>query len=279
MKIQVVSDLHFEFGVIPEKYDRMVNTPADVLVLAGDISTHDKICHDLVKIQKDANKPVVFVPGNHEHYHSRRSAMDREFRALNHKDLHVLIEGKTIIDGVMFLGSTGWWDGSGGNIGLTVKNAMNDFSLIFDIKENLDGIKWGREARLFFEQNLARLKRTKFDGKVVCVSHNFPHARSIARQYQGSVLNGCFCNRWEHVIREFQPDLWIHGHTHTGFDYKEGDTRIVCNPQGYLERYAMPREDIIKEAHRRGIDLLEADMRIFMTTENKHFDPSYIVEI
>ena len=31
--------------------------------------------------------------------------------------------------------------------------------------------------------------------------------------------------------------LWIHGHTHTAFDYWVQGTRIVCNPRGYAHEY------------------------------------------
>ena len=31
--------------------------------------------------------------------------------------------------------------------------------------------------------------------------------------------------------------LWIHGPTHTSFDYQVGPTRVVCNARGY------PREE------------------------------------
>jgi len=29
------------------------------------------------------------------------------------------------------------------------------------------------------------------------------------------------------------PVLWIHGHTHTSFDYRVGNCRVLCNPRGY----------------------------------------------
>ena len=29
------------------------------------------------------------------------------------------------------------------------------------------------------------------------------------------------------------PVLWIHGYTHTTFDYRVGNCRVVCNPRGY----------------------------------------------
>ena len=28
--------------------------------------------------------------------------------------------------------------------------------------------------------------------------------------------------------------LWVHGHTHTSFDYVLLGTRVVCNPRGYI---------------------------------------------
>ena len=233
MKIQVVSDLHVEFGIVPDKMDKLYKTDADLTVLAGDFSTFKSVCSDLGIFVKNIKRPVIFVPGNHEYYHGSRFSLDKSLKSLNIPNLHVLIEDTVEIDGVTFVGSTGWWDGSGGNIGLTVKGAINDFQCIYDIKDNLDGIKWGRESKTFFNTALYKLRDKRYTGKVVCVSHHYPHPKSIAKPFRGSLLNACFGNRWEHLIEDYQPDVWIHGHTHHGFNYKVGKTRIVCNPQGY----------------------------------------------
>ena len=48
--------------------------------------------------------------------------------------------------------------------------------------------------------------------------------------------------------------LWIHGHTHTSFDYRVGGCRVICNPRGYMAR------------GRTG-------------PENPHFDPQRVVQI
>ena len=37
----------------------------------------------------------------------------------------------------------------------------------------------------------------------------------------------------DNFIRQYQIDLWIHGHIHDAADYRLYDTRIVCNPRGY----------------------------------------------
>ena len=39
--------------------------------------------------------------------------------------------------------------------------------------------------------------------------------------------------------------LWIHGHTHTVFDYVVSGTRIVCNPRGYPKEPTGFRPDFV----------------------------------
>ena len=36
------------------------------------------------------------------------------------------------------------------------------------------------------------------------------------------------------MIEIKQPSLWLHGHTHESFDYNIKNTRVVCNPRGYI---------------------------------------------
>jgi len=278
-----------------KNYDKMLQTDADVLVLAGDIASHNTIIPLLKEIQHESGKTVVFVPGNHEYYHTSRKELDKKFKSACSTNLQILIERDIIIGGVVFIGSTGWWDGSGGDNGVNVavRHGLNDFRCITDLRENNDGIVWGQKARTFIESKLKFYKHNFPDMKRVVVTHHYPHRRSIARQFAGSQLNVCFYNSWEHIILEHRPELWIHGHTHCGFDYKvkENDghphipiadervTRVVCNPQGYPEKFALPKEAI--RSHYEGADLVatEPDYNIYQTTENMQFNPSYVVEI
>jgi hypothetical protein len=36
------------------------------------------------------------------------------------------------------------------------------------------------------------------------------------------------------ILDNPQIKLWTHGHTHETFDYVIGETRIFCNPRGYI---------------------------------------------
>lgn len=35
------------------------------------------------------------------------------------------------------------------------------------------------------------------------------------------------------IVENAGAALWVHGHTHSSFDYMAGETRVVCNPFGY----------------------------------------------
>jgi len=41
--------------------------------------------------------------------------------------------------------------------------------------------------------------------------------------------------------------LWVHGHTHTAFDYFAEGTRVICNPRGYGDqRTRVPENPLFK---------------------------------
>jgi predicted phosphodiesterase len=50
------------------------------------------------------------------------------------------------------------------------------------------------------------------------------------------LMNGAYHSSLEELIEQ-RPciKLWTHGHTHEPFDYMVHDTRIVCNPRGYVQ--------------------------------------------
>jgi predicted phosphodiesterase len=45
-------------------------------------------------------------------------------------------------------------------------------------------------------------------------------------------MNGGYASDLEHMMNP-NIKLWLHGHTHTPFDYEVNGTRVVCNPRGY----------------------------------------------
>jgi hypothetical protein len=150
------------------------------------------------------------------------------------------------IEDWLFIGATLWTDFNKGDP-LTVHSAetmMNDYR---GIKNTNDTRSWKflpkhaledhRLAKGYIKSVLEnRRAQGVTDHNVVVVGHHAPTFQSIAEQYRGDALmNGCFASELSQIMLDNEEiSLWIHGHTHNDFDYTVGNTRVVCNPRGYI---------------------------------------------
>lgn len=73
--------------------------------------------------------------------------------------------------------------------------------------------------------------------KYVVVTHHAPTPLSIHEMFKhDSLMNGAFCSDLsEFIMDRPQIKLWTHGHMHNVSDYMMGETRVVCNPRGYVK--------------------------------------------
>lgn len=237
MRLHIVSDLHLEFGsfALPE-------TDSDVLVLAGDIALHTHGIEWAASVARD--RPVIYVAGNHEFYSSHLSGLAAQMRKrADELGVHLLDNDEVIIGSVRFLGTTLWTDFQLYGAGAAAIQAMNaadrymtDFKLI----------RYGGK-RLFTARDSARIHHAsvqwlrqrlavQHDGPTVVVTHHCPHPRSTPERFVGDNLTPAFCSDLSSLIEEFQPNLWVHGHTHDSYNYVVGKTQVVCNPRGYVGR-------------------------------------------
>jgi Icc-related predicted phosphoesterase len=226
MKIKVWSDLHLEFGFDPSfLFEGWID--CDVLVLAGDISNSRGAVKSIeyIKSRIPEHVEIVYVLGNHEFYFGSFNKTAEDIKWDLHKKfsekVHVLHRDVVFIDGVSFGGCVGWCDLSYGE--KFYPERISDFRLI-------DGFNWnecvsvGKEDRKFLETN-------KSD---VVVTHNGCSGQSISPIYADNLLNSFFVNDYSDIIEKNKPKLWIHGHTHSNFEYKLFNTKVVCNPLGYV---------------------------------------------
>jgi predicted phosphodiesterase len=227
MRVQVLSDLHFEFDRDGgEAFARGVPVAGDVLVLAGDVVPL-RVADEVRQIFGwfcERFRHVVFVPGNHEYYRTRPAEADALLAgcAQAFSNLHVLNPGIAVLDGIRFVGATLWFAESLDEE--RYRSALNDFRLI-------DGfVPWVHRTHA---AHLAFLEASVCPGDVV-VTHHLPHPGSVAPQFIGSALNRFFLAADAvPCLERSGAQLWIHGHTHIACDYRVGQTRVVCNPRGY----------------------------------------------
>jgi predicted phosphodiesterase len=228
MRLRILSDLHLEaadFEVPPAE--------ADLVVLAGDIDNGgDGIAWG--QIAFDA--PVLYVPGNHEYYDREFDDARLEMQSAALGSAVTLLErSELVVGGVRFLGCTLWTDfGLDGDAGYD--RAMRHRKWLIDYT----AIRWG--DRLLAPEDTIGLHRadaawlaarleTPFDGPTVVITHHAPHRGSIAAPFAAHPLNPGFVSDLDVLMG--RAGLWIHGHTHTAFDYDVRGTRVVCNPRGY----------------------------------------------
>lgn len=245
MKVALCSDIHLEFGDLP-----IENTHgADVLILAGDICVAAGFSRDGQKEQyhaffqqcSDEFQDVVYIMGNHEHYNGDicTSYQILKTELDKYSNIHFLEKEFKIIKGVMFIGATLWSDFNRQNpISMrTAEGAMNDYRII---KNSLKGRKLIALDTLFeHQQTLEKIEQfynAYEDLPVVMVGHHAPSHNSVKPQYERDIhINGAYRSDLESFIAD-RPriKLWVHGHTHSEFDYMVGETRVVANPRGYV---------------------------------------------
>jgi len=227
MRIQPVSDLHLEFDEDHgERFALSLPVLGDVLVLGGDIVPlrgRDQV-RKVLGWFCSRFPEIVYVPGNHEYYRTSPAwgAATLAACARGLSNLHVLDPGVAEIGGIRFVAATLWFPLTPDEE--TYRGVVADFALIRDF------VPWVHQTHA---AQLAFLEQTIRPGDVV-ITHHVPHPRSIAPQYAGDPLNRFFvAEDAAPLLERSGARLWIHGHTHVSFDYRVGDTRVICNARGY----------------------------------------------
>lgn len=261
MKIALVSDVHLEFGDLD--FDN--NSGADVLILGGDICIAADIVqrdpnnimgeeyrsnrfHDFFQRCCDRFPQVIFIVGNHEHYHGDFSKTVPHFKdVLGYlKNLHILEKETVVLDDVTFIGGTLWTDMNQRDVRTLheISRMMNDFRCVEHSAKLADQRGWGGRFTTTDAANehdaMVEFIRTTVAanpaGRYVVVGHHSPSRLSTHPRYQDQfIMNGGYSSQLDDFILDHpQIRLWTHGHTHEDFDYRIGSCRVLCNPRGYV---------------------------------------------
>ncbi len=228
MKIQLISDIHLEFG----DFD-LPDTEADLIVAAGDIGLG---CQGIDWLNRQ-DKPVIYIAGNHEFYGLDYHETLSNIRAKSEKTNVTFLENETVvIDGVRFLGCSLWTDlgGSENDHFNRLVKSVNDFRKI-----SFGDRDFNHEDFMELHQNsrdwLASTLAEPFEGKTVVVTHHAPTYWSWQERFDDPMLHA-YCNDLKALLHKHDVAYWFHGHTHYVQDYLCADTRVICNPRGYKKK-------------------------------------------
>lgn len=212
---------------------------------------------------------VVYVMGNHEHYHGDFAYTYGILKkATAHLTNFYLLEKETlVVDDVTFIGATVWTDMNDSDTTTlhAMPRMMNDFHGVdnslrmisrqvplyddgeYNVDRKITGYKTKESPAKFSPEDavddhnkaldyINHVTAEKPDEKFVVISHHCPSEQSVHDKYRAdTVMNGGFrSNLDDFICYRPQIKLWCHGHTHEEFDYVLGETRVVCNPRGYI---------------------------------------------
>lgn len=248
MFIRPASDIHNEFSVF-----NLPVTAVDekaVLVLAGDIALADALNSTLVPFLDsvtDRFRDVLYIPGNHEYYRSSLLRADEKLADVckRYQNVHYMQEKSMLLDGVRFIGATLWTDFDRGNpmVCLAAQNEMNDFVHIRTGNRTtpyarkmrpIDVMGINSHNRFFIKEELE--KANAANEKAVVFTHHSPSIMSQSSVYKPGPIDYAYHNTGlEDMMLDYNPVLWIHGHSHHPVDYMIGNTRILSNPRGYCK--------------------------------------------
>lgn len=293
MKIAICSDLHLEFGDVVIENDQ----DAEVLVLSGDILVErdldmrdrrqtelgfarkrSEAFHDFFDRMCEKFPNVIYILGNHEHYHGDFKNTHSELvrKLAHHKNLHVLERQVVTIGDVTFIGGTLWTDMNKEDP-LTLhhmSSMMNDFRCVNNSNREVSFRVWvpldkpvGMTDEEWLAKPVEQRTRPEFHSRtarfspadaveehrkmlgyinsvvegnhdrkfVVCGHHTPSHQSTHPRYKDDTIMNGGYhSDLSEFIMDRPQIKLWTHGHTHEPYDYTLGETRVVCNPRGYI---------------------------------------------
>lgn len=236
IQLNILSDLHLSRGGMP-----IPDTDADIVILAGDVARPQ----EAIAWAKGFKQPVLYVPGNHEFYGNSIGATVQQLRTLTlGTNIHILDNDVISLHGIRFLGSTLWGDFNLYGTGTERTTAiMQAKKLIYDFSRiqsdlNPETPFSPLEFETLFARNrlwLAQQLDQAVDSPTVVITHHAPSRGSIHPRFEGSPINACFVSDSDYLLDDNKVALWIHGHTHDGFDYEVNGTRVVCNPRGYMK--------------------------------------------
>ncbi len=237
MRIYYFSDLHldyafgyFENGLkkfITRQLRNIKSEDDSILLIAGDVfEYHRRDDFDwFFRWCEETFSKTLIILGNHGYYNvAEPDKYLNSFEYKKYKNVIFCNNKKYTINDVDIICSN-LWSHVRPNNSLYVSRSLGDYKVIKDYtieKNNTQHII----DKTFIKDNINK------DRTTVVMSHHLPCSRSIEPKFKTSPVTDAFYSDSTELFDDV--DIWIHGHTHSSCDYELYDTKVLCNPQGYV---------------------------------------------
>lgn len=239
IQIAYYSDLHLEYSSISLK-----STHSDVIVVAGDLWAGEPEKGIFWMQEQFPEKPVLFVPGNHDfEFVPRIEAIQRFKKVAQGTNVHVLCEEVWNYQGIRFLGTPFYsaFDLHGDTLKQVEKTMQacqaylpvgdyweKEYGDVFDMHQCRH---LALESRAWLTQELAKAQLEQQE--TVVITHWAPSPQCLHPRFLEKPNNAYWANPCDDMVKQTQ--LWIHGHTHDTHQHHLGNNpyrgHICCNPR------------------------------------------------
>lgn len=225
MLIDILSDTHGDSRVsTPEDLHGVYyhkSEEVDLCLFAGDSGNGRWWYDGTIDWLKSMYTDVVGVPGNHDYWSTNRSGLS-QIEPLSEVSTHQ-------VNGLSIATATLWTNFRDDPFAeMHCREQLRDFEKIPTTPDLMK--QWHQTSRAFLKYSEADIWLVHFPPFLKSLHEKYVHPRYDS-------VNKYFVNdmeRWFIEEVEHKPKLIVHGHTHTPFDYMVDETRVVCNPIGYV---------------------------------------------
>lgn len=230
LELQYVSDVHLESKSrnTPDWWKTEITPDAPHLVLAGDIAParHPELPKFLSWCSSKWRN-VVYIPGNHEYWHSSVSIKETEKYLKSLCDQHrVIYAQKRVIqlesDAPLLICCTLW-----SKLPKDCKNIKSsDFNMI-------KGLNCQTRSNIYYDHVNFLKNNINAINRPIVVTHHAPISQGTQRtEHIGNRSQAVYVNNLDHLVN--RTGAWIFGHTHHVCDiYRRNGVIITSNPIGH----------------------------------------------
>ena len=226
MKYLIASDLHFEFQKnCGASLLKMLPKDVDGIIVAGDVSTGKGNTLDVsLDMLCGEYEAVIYTLGNHDLYDSSPQKVFDQMVNIDdmHKNLYWMNRSILELGGIRFVGCSMWFP--------HVLDWYKKSKYISDFRCIEGYTPW------VFEENKRDMKFLKENATSdsIVITHHMPSNKCIAPEFKDSTSN-CFfvCPGGQEIIDNNKPRAWVYGHTHSMWQYMDGNSLVCACPFGY----------------------------------------------
>ena len=258
MRFTLMSDIHIDHRAWDWDIMKDVD-PSLPLVVAGDIENDVRAGSRWIAECSARFPKLIWVAGNHDFYnlgfHRTRLVdwvLEEKFpyprtvseiythyqRFSESLGVHFLHRGSVTLDGITFVGATGWHDFRAGDPH-TEENQKQAYLRYMNDSRH---IQWGTEYIIDSIMEHATIDFNSIEHgvseattPVVVVTHHAPH-RALLQKDPDPIwtsLNGSYANTMMESVRDSRIRAWCFGHTHVRQDREINGVRYINNARGY----------------------------------------------